>query len=87
MGKFFKDRYSQHCYFSFILVSGDPSTNAKLFANDSFLFSVLHDINISVTHLNYDLRKIRNRAFQSKMNFHPDTSKQTLKDKPLFFLL
>lgn len=87
MGKFFKDRYSQHCYFSFILVSGDPSTNAKLFANDSSLFSVLHDIDTSVTHLNYDLKKIRNRVFQSKMSFNPDTSKKTLKNKPFFFLI
>ena len=54
----------------------DLSTNPKLFASDTFLFSIVHDINTSAAHLNNDLRKISNWAFQWKMSFNPDPSKQ-----------
>ena len=54
----------------------DLSTNAKLFADDTSLFSVVRDINTSATHLNNDLRKISNWALQWKMSFNPDPSKQ-----------
>ena len=57
-------------------LSDDLSTNAKLFADDTSLFSVVRDINTSATHLNNDLRKISNWAFQWKMSFNPDPSKQ-----------
>ena len=56
--------------------SDDLSINAKLFADDTSLFSVVRDINTSATHLNNDLRKISNWAFQWKMSFNPDPSKQ-----------
>ena len=58
-------------------LSDDLSTNAKLFADDTSLFSVVRDINTSATHLNNNLRKISNWAFQWKMSFNPDSSKQT----------
>ena len=45
-------------------LSDDLSTNAKLFAGDTSLFSVVRDINTSAAHLNNDLRKISNWAFQ-----------------------
>ena len=54
----------------------DLWTNAKLFADDTSLFSVVRDINTSAAHLNNDLRKISNWAFQWKMSFNPDPSKQ-----------
>ena len=57
-------------------LSDDLSTNAKLFVDDTSLFSVAHDINTSAAHLNNDLRKISNWAFQWKMSFNPDPSKQ-----------
>ena len=38
-------------------LSDDLSTNAKLFAGDTSLFSVVRDINTSAIHLNNDLRK------------------------------
>ena len=41
------------------------------------MFSVVHNINTSANHLNEDLEKISNWAFQWKMNFNPDTSRQT----------
>ena len=56
--------------------SDDLSTNAKLFADDTSLFSVNRDINTSAAHLNNDLRKISNWAFQWKMIFNPNPSKQ-----------
>ena len=57
-------------------LSDDLSTNAKLFADDTSLFSVVCDINTSAAHLNNDLWKISNWAFQWKMSFNPDPSKQ-----------
>ena len=51
-------------------------TNAKPFADDTSLFSVVRDINTSAAHLDNDLRKISNWAFQWKMSFNPDPSKQ-----------
>ena len=54
----------------------DFSTNAKLFADDTSLFSVIHDIQTSANNLNKDLEKISNWATQWKMNFNPDTTKQ-----------
>ena len=52
------------------------STSAKLFADDSSLFSVIHDSQTSVNVLNKDLNIILNWAFQWKMNFHADPTKQ-----------
>ena len=43
------------------------SSNAKLFADDASLFSVVHDINTSTTELNGDVKKINDWAFQWKM--------------------
>ena len=52
-------------------------TNVKLFADDTSLFSVVHDVNISSTNLNNDLKKISDWAIQWKMSFNPDPNKQT----------
>ena len=52
------------------------STNAKLFADDTSLFSVIHDIQTSANNLNKDLERISNWATQWKMNFNSDTTKQ-----------
>ena len=51
------------------------STNVKLFADDTSLFSVVHDITTSSCDLNYDLNRVREWAFQWKMNFNPEPSK------------
>ena len=48
----------------------------KLFTQDTSLFSVNYDVNVSPRELNDDLRKISNWAFQWKMNFHLDVNKQ-----------
>ena len=52
------------------------TSNAKLFAVDASLFSVVHDVNTSTKELTDDLKKINNWAFQWKMSFNPDPSKQ-----------
>ena len=52
------------------------SSNVKLFADDTSLLSVTHDVNVSARELNDDLRKISNWAFQWKMSFNPDVNKQ-----------
>ena len=48
----------------------DLSSSVKLFADDKSLFSVVHDVNASVRRLNDD------QAFQWKMSFNPEPSKQ-----------
>ena len=57
-------------------LSNNLSSNSKLFADDTSLFSVVHDINQSGINLNDDLEKISNWAFQWKMSFNPDINKQ-----------
>ena len=52
------------------------SLNAKLFADDTSLFSVIHDSSTTRNELNDDLVKINNWAYQWKMSFNPDPSKQ-----------
>ena len=52
------------------------SSNAKLFADDTSLFSVIHDSVITTSELNSDLTRIKQWAFQWKMSFNPDLNKQ-----------
>ena len=58
--------------------SEDLTANVKLFADDTSLFSIVCNTNTSTTNLNNDLNKIKNWAFQWKMNFNPDPSIQAL---------
>ena len=57
-------------------LSNNLSSNCKLFANDTSLFSVVNNIHTSATTLSQDLKAITKRAFQWKMIFNPDLSKQ-----------
>ena len=52
------------------------SSNAKLFADDTSLFSVVHNANTTPKELNNDFVKISRWTYQWKMNFNPDPSKQ-----------
>ena len=56
------------------------SSNVKLFADNTSLFSVTYDANVFARELNDDLRKISNCAFQLKMSFNPDVNKQAQED-------
>ena len=57
-------------------LSDGLTANPKLFADDTSLFSVIHNINSTANDLNSDLMKISNWAFQWKMRFNPDPKKQ-----------
>ena len=50
----------------------------KFFADDTSLFSIVHDENISADDLNHDLNLISQWAFQWKMSFNPDPNKQAV---------
>ena len=52
------------------------TNNAKLFADDTSLFSVIHDVNASAKELSDDLKKVNDWAFQWNMSFNLDPSKQ-----------
>ena len=45
-------------------LSDNSSSNVKLFVDDTSLFSVTHDVNVSARELNDDLRKISNWALE-----------------------
>ena len=55
-------------------LSGDLSSKSKLFTDDTLLFDIAHDINSSANELNSDL--VIYWAFQWKMSFDPNQSKQ-----------
>ena len=52
------------------------SANVKVFADDTLLFSVVHDITTSSRQLTYDLNRVRELAFQWKMSFDLEPLKQ-----------
>ena len=54
------------------------SSDVKLFARDTSLFTVVYDEETSVTVLNNDLNLIKQWAFQWKMQFNPDVNKQAV---------
>ena len=57
-------------------LSDDLVSTIKLFADDTSLFSVVHDSNISGNELNNDLQKIPEWAYKWKMSFNLDLNKQ-----------
>ena len=57
-------------------LSNGVNSSVKLFADDTSLFSVVHNITDSANLLNSDLSKISEWALQRKMSFNPDPTKQ-----------
>ena len=51
------------------------NSNPKLFADDTFLFSIVSNIAQSNSQLSSDLTKINDWAFKWKMSFNPDYTK------------
>ena len=47
------------------------SSTVKLFADDTSIFSIVHDIDLSCKQLNDDLKKISDWTYQWKMYFNP----------------
>ena len=68
-------------YLLFLIYINDPPegliTNAKLFADDTSLFSVVRDIAVSTEELNNDLRNLSKWAYIWKMIFNSNLTKQT----------
>ena len=60
----------------YIDISNGLESNVKLFADDTSIFSIVFDPSLSANKLNNDLKKIQQWAFQWKMIFNPDPSKQ-----------
>ena len=52
------------------------SSITRLFTDDTFVFSVVRDVDLSTKQLNNDLSKISEWTFQWKMSFNPDLFKQ-----------
>ena len=63
--------YLDHYYFLFTLM-----TYLTIYQQLLSSFSIVQNVNTSASHLNSDLSKISNWAFQWKMSFNPDPSKQ-----------
>ena len=66
------------------------SSDAKLFADDTSLFTVVYDEDIATEQLNRDLKIIAEWAYRWKMQFNPDVTKQAIqvifsqeRDKPI----
>ena len=54
------------------------SSEAKLFADDTSLFTVVYDVDIAANKLNRDLEIISTWAYQWKMQYNPDKNKQAI---------
>ena len=52
--------------------------NAKLFADDTSLFTVVEDSNAAANDMNHDLVLISQWAYNWKMSFNPDPHKQAV---------
>ena len=52
------------------------SSNTEILADDTSLFSVIHDSNTSAFEMNSDLANINRWTFQWKMSFNQDPKKQ-----------
>ena len=50
----------------------------KFFADDTSLFTIVHEPNLSASELNHDLKLISHWAYQWKMSFNPDPTKQAV---------
>ena len=50
-------------------------SNVKFFADDTSLFSIVEDPEVSADNLQHDLDKITEWAYQWKMSFNPDPTK------------
>ena len=59
------------------MVNPESTSHAKLFANDTFLFTIVKDKNVSANILNNDLSLIFKWAYDWKILFNPDPSKPT----------
>ena len=59
-------------------LSNDIKSKCKLFADDTSLFSVVHDIDPSSNYRNHDLVKISEWAFQWKLKYNQTDSRNNI---------
>ena len=59
-------------------LADESSSNTKLFADDTSLFSVVHNRDSSAAEINNDLAKTSHWAHQWKMSFNRDPNKQVV---------
>ena len=52
-------------------------SSARIFADDTSLFSTVFDPQSSAENINHDLNLIKNWVYQWKMTFYPDPTKQS----------
>ena len=57
-------------------MKGREMKRCKLFPDDTSIFQAVSDVNMTADTLNHDLAIIQNWAFQWKMSFNPDPTKQ-----------
>ena len=57
-------------------LSDSITSSVKLFADETSIFSTIHDINYAASNLNFDLQKISEWDFKWKMSFNPDPTEQ-----------
>ena len=62
--------------FFLIYIPEGLNSEVKLFPDDTSLFSIVNCVNTSASTLNSDLLKIQDWAYQWKMSFNPDRTKQ-----------
>ena len=65
------------------MILKEIKSNTMFFADDTMLFSVVKDPVIPANNLNHDLNIIHQWAYQWKMEFNPDPTKQA--SEVLFF--
>ena len=59
-------------------LAAEVKCNAKLFADDTSLFTVVEDLNSAASDMNHALELIRQWAHDWKMSFNPDPQKQAV---------
>ena len=57
----------------------DLVCNVKIFADDTSIFSTIHDSHVTTDQLEHDMHLIKQWASTWKMSFNPDSSKQAVK--------
>ena len=60
-------------------LENDIKSQINFFADDTSLFSIVHDADLTADGLNHDLNIISEWAFNWKTSFNPDLNKQLLK--------
>ena len=59
-------------------LTADLKCNVKLFADDTSLFTIVHDSNTATNDMNHDLELISKWAHDWRMSFNPDPQKQAV---------